>query len=58
MSGHLSEVLKVRVEADTRAELERQAQLEDRPPAWLHRTILRDGLEQRRRAAEKARRGR
>lgn len=56
--SHLSETLKVRVESETRNELERQAQLEDRPPAWLHRSILREGLERRRAELEKAGRGR
>jgi hypothetical protein len=54
---HLAETLKVRVETETREELERQAKAEDRPAAWLHRAILRDGLERRRRASEKAGRG-
>jgi predicted transcriptional regulator len=56
--SHLAETLKVRVEAEMREELERQARLEDRPPSWLHRTILREGLERRRRQLEKAGRGR
>lgn len=56
--SHLGETLKVRVETETREELERQAKAEDRPPAWLHRAILRDGLERRRRELEKAGRGR
>lgn len=55
---HLSETLRVRVDAELRAELERQAVQADRPAAYLARVILREGLERRRLEREEAGRGR
>lgn len=51
----LSETLNVRVSAELRDELERQAEQEKRKPSDLHRLLLEDALARR---ATKGRRGR
>lgn len=43
----LSETLNVRVTAELRAELERQAEQEKRKPSDLHRLLLEDALARR-----------
>jgi predicted transcriptional regulator len=40
----LTEELKIRIEAETKAALERQAQADDRTPAAIARRFIREGL--------------
>lgn len=57
MSGRLTEQLRVRLDKETETELAAEAKRDDRPPGYLARTFIRDGLKKRRQARERASRG-